>query len=122
MLNLTPHEIVVGDRKFPPSGTVARVSSAAEPRESYDGIPVVHTTYGQIAGLPVTSDVPVLVSLVVLAALDRHVATDREANEIGVTVPLRGLYPYRILCPDTGPDSVVRDSAGKITGVKRLME
>jgi len=30
-------------------------------------------------------------------------------------------YPHRVLNPDTGPDSVVRDEKGRIVGVKRLV-
>ena len=111
MLNLTPHEIVVktatGERRFPPSGKVARVKSMAVQRPDHDGIPVVRNVYGAVEGMPETSDVPVLVSVLVLTALN-----DPNTGR---------MLPYLVLCPDTGPDSVVRDESGKIVGVKRLM-
>ena len=34
--------------------------------------------------------------------------------------PVRNMF--RILVPDTGPESVVRDNEGKILGVKRLIK
>ena len=106
MLNLTPHAIVVRGATYQPSGVVCRVTTTADNREPHDGIPVVHTTYGDVVGLPGESEVPVLVSVLVLSAL---AASGRK-------------LPYRVLCPDTGPDSVIRDDSGKIIGVKRLME
>ncbi|MDE2106479.1 MAG: hypothetical protein KGL39_55205 [Patescibacteria group bacterium] len=107
MRNLTPHTIVVGERSFPPSGTVARVTSVATEVAPEDGIPIVHTTYGAIEGLPPDGETdPVLVSSLVLSAL---AASGRKLS-------------YRVLAPDTGPDSVIRDAAGKIVGVKRLMQ
>jgi hypothetical protein len=104
---MTPHEIAIRTEhrevRVPPSGHVARVTSTSEPVESHDGIPVVRTSFGEVTGLPEVSDVPVIVSSLVASAL-------------------RTRPPYRVFVPDTGPDSVVRDEAGRIVAVRRLIE
>ena len=54
--NLTPHTITVrtpgGDRTFPASGTVARVSMTWADAGDLDGIPVRRSAPGPIEGLP----------------------------------------------------------------------
>ena len=52
IINLTPHAVVVGERVFPPSGKVARISvSLATVREA-EGIPLKRATYGKVVDLP----------------------------------------------------------------------
>ena len=57
-VNLTPHEIVVmGDddsvlRRIPPSGRVARVASTTSRFCFTDGVPISHTAFGPVEGLP----------------------------------------------------------------------
>lgn len=105
IVNLTPHVIEVrlpsGDsRAILPSGVVARVTSRAEVQDSLLGIPVVTTVYGEPQGIPEPAeDTVYLVSALVLSAVKR---TD-------------------VYAPDTGPESVVRDEAGKIVAVRRLI-
>ena len=43
-INLTPHPVIVGQRTFPPSGTIARCEEFwyEAKRAHYDGVPVVH--------------------------------------------------------------------------------
>lgn len=53
-INLTPHIIneVVSGRSFPPSGTVARVSSQSVLVKTIDDIPIYKTTFGETTGIP----------------------------------------------------------------------
>lgn len=51
-VNLTPHNITVGDRNFPPSGSVARVSSKEVDLGPVDGVPTVSVEFGAVEGLP----------------------------------------------------------------------
>jgi hypothetical protein len=86
---------------FPPSGTVARVSTQATPMGSVCGIDVVKTTYGAVEGLP---------------------AADRRTTYVVSALVLAALGSERddVVAPDTGPSSVVRDTEGKIVGVRRF--
>ena len=105
-VNLTPHTICIMDREgavireIPPSGTVARVQTRTILAGEIDGIPVVEHTFGDVKGLPLPRrDTVYLVSSLVLSAVE-----DRED----------------VLAPDTSAESVVRDEAGRIIGVRRL--
>jgi hypothetical protein len=53
-INLTPHIIndVVSGRSFPPSGTIARVSSQSVLVKTIDDIPIYKTTFGGTTDLP----------------------------------------------------------------------
>ena len=103
LLNFTPHEITVfsGEEVIErvPSIGVARASEVCAESEAINGIPTVAKRYDAVVGLPETKeDVVYIVSLPVLQASDRD----------------------DLVCPDTGPDSVVRDKDGKIIGVRRF--
>ena len=118
IINLTPHDIVIVGggadgwedqpchsgpyeaRTIPASGQVARVSEQVADLPAVDGIPTVEMRPGDVTGLsgPVR-DTIYIVSPFVAAAC-----------------PGRG----DVYCPDTGPDSVVRDNTGQIIGVRRL--
>ena len=111
VINLTPHTVnIIGEdgsiiASISPAGKVARVKTVATKTGTIevDGrtIDVVSTSYGEVEDLPAsTSDKIYIVSVLVLQAL-RGSRTD-------------------IVCPDTGPESVVRDPKGGITGVKRF--
>ena len=111
--NLTPHEIVILDgqnnviAKIPPSGTVARVESGEELISEINGIPVYRTTYGVVTGLPEPEPGTVyIVSIVVLSALKE-----------------KGIDRKDVVAPNTNPSKhgAVRDSAGKIVGVKSFI-
>ncbi len=73
IINLTPHEVVevTTGRRFPPSGTVARVGVEYLPCEEIDGIPTVNAFYGDVEGLPAPTFEPIfyIVSGMVLDAL-----------------------------------------------------
>lgn len=105
-VNLTPHPIVVRlsdgtERKFEPSGTVARVSSTDEVVGEVDGIPVVQTTFGDIVGLPDARDDTVcIVSSLVLGRAIRLGRND-------------------VVAPDTGA-TAIRDENGRIVAVTRF--
>jgi hypothetical protein len=108
-INLTPHKITVYDSKgekiiteIPPSGLVARVSTVSRVVGEIAGIPVRRVEYGEIENLPdPMPDTYYVVSTVVLIAL-------RE----------KGIRRSDVISPDTNPDSAVRDSEGRIVGVR----
>ncbi len=108
-LNLTPHPLTIrtpdGDINIAPSGDVARVAVQATPAGDLDGIPVVKQTYGDIQGLPDPQPgVAYIVSGLVLAAVK---AAGGRAD---------------VYAPDTSPDSAIRDDAGRIVAVRRLVQ
>ncbi len=98
-INLTPHDIVVavGDdrRVFPPSGSVARVTTTPQLVATLDGIPVSVTSFGDVVGLPDAADG---VTLIVSALVADRV---RRAD---------------VVSPDTGP-TAIRDG-GQIVAVR----
>lgn len=104
IINLTPHDIVVvvtdnGNVTFPKTGKVARVVSSSKFVKFINEIPVMQTTFGNAIELPdPQDDTYYIVSSVVLDNINRN----------------------DLICPDTGPDSVVRDNNGNIIGVKRF--
>ena len=108
-VNLTPHEVTVYDSagqnvvlKIPPSGKVARVTTASKIVGYLNGIPVRRTEYGEIQGLPEPREgVIYIVSTIVLIAL-------RE----------KGMKRDDVIAPDTNPDSIIRDKDGRVIGVK----
>jgi hypothetical protein len=93
-INLTPHEIRLNDgRVLPPSGTVARVSSAHSP---FDENGVCQVNFGEIAGLPSPQDgVLYIVSGMVAAAAKRP----------------------DVVSPATGHPEAKRDERGQIVSV-----
>lgn len=112
VINLCPHEVtlVVGDRtiSIPPSGVVPRLDEKTVPTIPVviDGvaIPVVKVEFGDVVGvdpaaLPV--DAVLIAGPLIAEQLARH---------LGRTV----------YAPDTGPNSAVRDNAGRIVAVRRL--
>lgn len=104
MLNLTPHAITIRlpdgtDRTFPPSGTVARVTTFETSALSVDGIPTVYRRTGNVEGLTLPLTQPVLVSSMVLAELP---GADN------------------VFAPDSGP-TAIRDERGQIVAVTRLV-
>jgi len=107
LVNLTPHEIkIVGeDGKIrlvvPPSGQVARVKTEQQVIGSVNDIPIVKTEFGDVEGLPEPREgVYYIVATLVAQAMKGK----RED----------------VVAPDTSPQGVVRDSEGKIVGVKRF--
>ena len=126
ILNLTPHKINIyrgwQDVLYvlPSDGNV-RLREVTEPAapmvlwepavpewdDFCERVPVVRKTYGnpEFSGtLPDSGDV-VIVSGLAGPVVRRALGGDT-----------------RVLSPDTGPDSVVRDSEGKILGVRRFIE
>lgn len=112
IINLTPHTVNIVDeagnivKSYPSEGN-ARVNTHFSECPAIEGVPVKSVSYSQTEGLPDTEDstglmgsprtVFYLVSMVVA-----------QAN------PGR----FDLLCPNTAPGEVVRDSAGQIVGVK----
>ena len=97
VINLTPHAInLVGVGEIPAAGLVPRVAMKTEPVGSVAGIPVSHTKYGKVEGLPEKMDgVYFIVSKMLVDACPGR--TDL-------------LYPTEL----------VRDDKGNIIGCKSL--
>jgi hypothetical protein len=101
MINLTPHTITIrtpeGDVTIPPSGQVARVSTAETVVGSVLGVQVVERRFFEVEGLP-PAGTPCLVSALVLSACPGRA----------------GVY-----APDSGP-TAVREN-GQVVAVTRLV-
>jgi hypothetical protein len=102
MLNLTPHTITIrtpsGDVvTIPPSGQVARVSTAETVVGIRLGVPVVERKFFEVEGLPPEGR-PCLVSALVLSACPGR----------------QGVY-----APDSGP-TAIREN-GQVVAVTRLV-
>lgn len=117
VVNLTPHDITVilpdGSKlTIPRSGTVVRVVTKrvlSGTLSTPEGeIPLVRVRYGEIEGLPEKPepDTYYIVSLVVVQAVRASALLHRWAG--------------RLLVPDTSPAGAIRDSEGRIVGVKAL--
>jgi len=117
-VNLTPHAIVIflpnGNKlEIPPSGQVARVATYRNQvgtLSTPEGeIPLVRVEYGEVEGLPERPEegTVYIVSLVV-------------AQAVKASPSLAALWTGRLLVPDTSPQGAVRDSEGRIIGVKAL--
>lgn len=104
MINLTPHPITLrtpqGDLTFPPSGTLARVSTTDVQVGTLHGLPVIRRQFGQVTGLPADCSAGVIVSAMVLGALPAGTPD--------------------VYAPDSGP-TAVRDTNGQIVAVTRLV-
>ena len=104
MINLTPHAITVRlsdgtSRTYPPSGTVARVTTYETSAADVDGIQTAYRRTGSVEGLTLPVTEPVLVSGMVLAELS------------GVD---------NVFAPDSGA-TAIRDERGHIVAVTRLV-
>ena len=103
IVNLTPHAItIVGagldgkDLVIEPSGELARVAARTEVFGNMHGIPLTHTVYGEVEGLP-----------------------DYDGNTVYIVssmVASRAPYRDDIFIPNES----VRDEAGRIIGCKSL--
>jgi len=113
LINLTPHPVVIiGDDaeiaiEIPPEKKSARLAESTVPLSPVecDGvtIPMLKKTYVTAENLPDEQpDTRYIVSVLVLLAL-RDIRHD-------------------LVCPDTGPGSVVRDADGNIIGIRRLQK
>ena len=89
-VNLCPHQIVLNDgRVFPPSGSIARVSSAFS---EFDSDGVCSNVFGEITGLPAPQhDTIYIVSMLVAGLVKRadvvspatgHPACVRESGQV----------------------------------------
>ena len=106
IINLTPHDVKLfhegQEHVFLKPGTIARVTSKSEFSHSVNGLPVHRTIYGEVENIPKPQEgVIYIVALLVAQVL--------------------GNSRVDIVCPDTGPDSAVRDEKGLIAGVRRVM-
>ena len=113
IVNLTPHALTLvspsGEHTvIPPSGTVARVGSTPGTVEARDGFPCLvasPTVFGEVSGLPT----PTAGTVFVVSGLVGSALACQGRNDLFV--------------PGTGPnDGAVRNDAGHIVGVTRLVQ
>ena len=92
LVNLTPHEVNIGDLDFPASGTVARVVVEHLEIGDHAGIPLLVGSYGEVSNLPEPKEgVLYIVSAAVRTALPQrkdlgspaHLVRDDEGRIIG---------------------------------------
>lgn len=100
-INLTPHEIRIGDRVIPPSGKVARCEEITTPAGTFDGVELINRKYGQVHGLPEPG------------------AKKFDGTFYIVSAMVRMALPDRIDL--ASPGDLVRDETGKIVGCKNLV-
>ena len=113
IVNLTPHTVIVHKNEsfltYPPFGKTVRLDS--EPQFGiYFGSDVdvvsAPTFKSEIQWPDIPNDVDaVLVSMPVGQQIQNSAIR----------------YPFHVMGPDTGPESVVRNAEGQITGVKRFV-
>lgn len=108
MKNLTPHDVsVVGVNgepvTFPRDGRVARAATLPQ------------TDIGTAHGVQ-------LVSPQVFTAAEGVLPDDGDIIVSVLVAPLLGKHAGRVFVPDTGPGQAIRDAAGQITAVRRLIE
>lgn len=99
IINLTPHMISYfsntgAGQSFPPSGTVARVSTIEESLPDIDGIETIQQGYGPVIGLPEPQpDTYYIVSALVRVAVpdraDILVPAHHVRNEQGLVIGCR---------------------------------
>ena len=105
LVNLTSHVITVVQNgktlEIPPSGKVARVDVRQTVVGHVNGIPIVKSEFGEIAGLPEPQPgVIYICSTMVAQAAAKKMRID-------------------VLAPDTGP-TAVKDTRGNIVAVRRF--
>ncbi|MHC1589316.1 MAG: hypothetical protein ACXQS1_05835 [Methermicoccaceae archaeon] len=105
LVNLTPHAITVVQNgktlEIPPSDRVARVDVRQTVVGHVNGIPIVKSEFGEIAGLPEPQQgVVYICSTMVAQAAAKKMRID-------------------VLAPDTGP-TAIRDESGRIVAVRRF--
>lgn len=109
LLNLTGHELVLGDITVPPSGELARVDTGYEDDTSYGVDFVAREIPGGIRGLP--QAIPADTFVVVSAMLWERLKRERRPGCSRV-----------VWCkPATGHPGVLRSRKGQITSVPRLV-
>lgn len=98
VVNLTPHDVIVGGCKFEASGTVARLAeSTQEISKLWGMIPLVKTVYGAIENLPE----PDGKTLYIVSGMVRTACPDRKDL--------------------VSPGALVRNEAGQVIGCKELI-
>lgn len=110
LVNLTPHSLTLytptGVIELPASGQLARVRSTSEVAGQVYGMPIIQPAFSPVEGIPDPEPgILYVVSSLVLTALKN-----------------RGESRDDLVAPATGPnDGAVRDSAGRVQGVTRLI-
>ena len=96
-VNLTPHDItIVGYGTIPKSGIVVRVSTTSTVVESFEGVDIMSTTFGDIENLP----------------------SPVNGTRYIVSRIVKGACPSRSDC--LVPGDLVRDPSGVILGCRGL--
>ena len=95
IINLTPHTITVGNKKYPVSGTVARVSTTAKYVGVIDGSDLVKSYYHKVVKLPKRTPG----KFYIVSRMVKDYAPNRDDCIV--------------------PDIMIRDKTGKIVRAKR---
>jgi len=98
--NLTPHDIIVGGKSYPVSGEIWRAKTICNKTGEIDGAPAVKI---ELLADEFPPKIPGTMYIVPRFTLSLWRAAGREDS----------------IAPDTSPDSVIRDDAGRIVGVRR---
>lgn len=74
IINLTPHKIIIGEKAFEPTGSIARCHEEDILVSEINGIPVITRTYGDVTGVPdeKVNTVYIVSALVRMALPKRH--------------------------------------------------
>jgi len=96
LVNLTPHEVNIGDLDLPASGTIARVVVEHQEVGTHAGVPLLVGSYGQVSNLPA----PVEGTVYVVSAAVRSALPSRKDL--------------------ASPAHLVRDETGRIIGCLAL--
>lgn len=112
--NLTPHKIAV----FGNDGLVL-LELEPEPKENWAR---VNEEVENLYGVYVDETYSKMATVVVKKYTEANLPEPEYGCYLLVSKMVLDAHPERrdLLCPDTGPDSVVRDEQGHILGVKRL--
>jgi hypothetical protein len=123
IVNLTPHDVHVHvsdavRRTFPRSGLILRTVNAHEP--THGSLP---DGAGYVPTVSVTPQKLDQEGLDILARCsERSVIVSTFAAEAVFRLMMLGKFPdLRLLVPDSGPTSAIRDAGGQIVGVRRFL-
>ena len=123
IINLTPHSVVIrnlddngeinSEVTLEPSGTVARLNQSVAVKES---IPVIVDTEGIKDHM-----LDVLVGVVSYGGVEGLPPYQEGVYYVTSNMVASAVNRRDVFAPDTGPDSVIRNEAGQIEAVQRLL-
>lgn len=115
IINLTPHEINIGDKTIPSSGVV-RVSEQIEVYFHLGDIPVIKKTFGEVENLlPQEEDTYYVVSLIVAQAISKKNQEIKTMDATLYELQQKGLREDILTIGET-----IRDDKGQVVGARSL--